>query len=125
MINNQKEKIEEENTINLDISNSNNIFYSENNPNISSRSKKQYLAFRSKNIYQLDLIINNNHYIDRFKCGLCENICKDPRYQYCGCDSPYCKDCLDFYYDVFHHRCPKCQKETKELIPNETFNKSI
>ena len=105
-----------------------NEIHKDNDSNIISfgdNISKKYLHFCSKNIYQIDLFINNNDYIQRFKCGLCENICNTPRYQYCGCESPYCKECLDFYYDVFHNRCPKCQKETKELIPNITFNESI
>ena len=105
-----------------------NEIHKDNDSNIISfgdNISKKYLHFCSKNIYQIDLFINNNDYIQRFKCGLCENICNTPRYQYCGCESPYCKECLDFYYEVFHNRCPKCQKETKELIPNQTFNESI
>ena len=114
----------EQNVASINNINQNNMDSNENESKMSNLSKR-YLSFRSKNIYNSELFINNNDYIKRFKCGLCENICKNPRYQYCGCESPYCKECLDFYYDVFHHRCPKCQKETKELLPNSTFNDSI
>ena len=88
-------------------------------------AQKKYPAFPIKNIYQPQLFINNNDFMDRFKCGLCENICEEPRYQYCGCQQVYCKKCLDFYYDVFHHRCPRCQKETKELEPTVSFKETI
>jgi hypothetical protein len=112
------------NNSNYKITNSFNLLYEQNScPAIPAQ--KKYPAFPIKNIYQPQLFINNNDFMDRFKCGLCENICEEPRYQYCGCEQVYCKKCLDFYYDVFHHRCPRCQKETKELEPTETFKNSI
>ena len=94
-------------------------------PNFSSSGRKKYPSFPIKNIYLPKLFVNNNDFIERYVCGLCENICENPRYQYCGCEQIYCKKCLDFYYETFHHMCPKCQKETNELIPNENVNQSI
>ena len=93
--------------------------------NFSYSSKKKYPSFPIKNIYLPELFINNNDFIERYICGLCEKICENPRYQYCGCEQIYCKKCLDFYYETFHHMCPKCQKETNELIPSESVNESI
>ena len=93
---------------------------SNNNKNencIEKRSKH----FPIKNIYEPQLFINNLEELERYKCGLCENICFNPRYQYCPCDQVYCKECLDIYYDCYHNQCPKCQRVTKELIPKETF----
>ena len=100
------------------------IFYPDNSY-YSHKSKKKSPAFPIKNIYFPELFINNNDYVERYICGLCNSICQNPRYQYCGCEQVYCKKCLDLYYETFHHRCPKCQKETKELLPKESFNESI
>ena len=86
---------------------------------------KKYPSYENKNIYDPQLFINNYDYMDRFICGLCKNICDDPRYQYCGCESAFCKKCLDLYYDSNNNKCPICQKETRELIPNNSFNESI
>ena len=87
----------------------------ENNSEIHSKH------FPIKNIYDPQLFINNLEELERYKCGLCENICCEPRYQYCPCDQVYCKECLNIYYDCYHNQCPKCQRVTKELIPKETF----
>ena len=95
-----------------------NIAYSSN----LVQNNKIYLE---KNIYKPELLINNNIFIKRFICGLCKNICVEPRYQYCGCESAFCKKCLYLYYDSNHQKCPKCKKETKELIPNNSFSESI
>ena len=89
------------------------------------KPKKKFLYFPVKNIYYPELFQNNLDFLDRFKCGICENICENARYQYCGCNKPYCQKCLNFYYEYDNHRCPECKKETKELIPKETFNESI
>ena len=97
---------------------SNNDIYS----NGMNSIKKKY---QGKNIYFKNLFVKNIDYIGRFICGLCGNICENPRYQYCGCESVFCKRCLDLYYDSNHHRYPKCKKETKELIPSSSFNESI
>ena len=86
---------------------------------------KKFPFFPIKNIYQPELFQNNLEHIERFICGICECICDNPRYQYCGCNKPFCQKCLSFYYNYDHHRCPECKKETKELIPKETFNESI
>ena len=86
---------------------------------------KKFPFFPVKNIYQPELFQNNLDHIERFICGICECICDNPRYQYCGCNKPFCQKCLSFYYNYDHHRCPECKKETKELIPKETFNESI
>ena len=81
--------------------------------------------YPTKNIYKPELFIDNVIDIKRFKCGLCERICENPRYQYCGCSQIYCKDCLNIYYERYHHQCPKCQKETKELIPEKSCFESL
>ena len=86
---------------------------------------KKFPFFPVKNIYQPELFQNNLDHIERFICGICECICDNPRYQYCGCNKPFCQKCLSFYYNYDHHRCPECKKVTKELIPKETFNESI
>ena len=87
--------------------------------------EKKLNYFPSKNIYYPELFINNIEDIQRFKCGLCECICEDPIYQYCGCHQLYCKRCLEFDYESFNNQCPKCQKETKELIPTEKLRETL
>ena len=101
-----------------------------NNENIDENNDeneppKHPRHFPIKNIYEFQLFINNIDYINRFKCGLCENICYEPRYQYCKCDQVYCQSCLNCYYDCYHHQCPKCQKVTKELIPSDNYFESL
>ena len=86
---------------------------------------KNPLIYQEKNIYFPELIVNYYDCLDRFKCGLCRNICDDPRYQYCGCPTAFCKRCLDLYYDSNHNKCPKCKKETRELMPSDSFNELI
>ena len=103
----------------------NNSEEQESNSPYPRKLKKKFLYFPVKNIYYPELFQNNLDFLDRFKCGICQNICENARYQYCGCNKPYCQKCLNFYYEYDNHRCPECKKETKELIPKETFNESI
>ena len=81
--------------------------------------------YEEKNIYFPELFVNNNDFIERYKCGLCGNICVNPRYQNCSCESAFCKRCLDLYYDSNYHKCPICKKETRELMPSNNFNELI
>ena len=81
--------------------------------------------YEEKNIYFPELFVNNNDFIERYKCGLCGNICVNPRYQNCSCESAFCKRCLDLYYDSNYHKCPICKKEARELMPSSTFNELI
>ena len=81
--------------------------------------------FPTKNIFNPELFVKSIENIERFKCGLCECICEEPRYQYCGCQQIYCKKCLDFYYEAYNNQCPNCQKETKELKPSEEFFETL
>ena len=87
--------------------------------------QKNMNIFPTSNIFHPELFINNLEYMERFKCGLCECICENPRFQYCGCNQVYCQKCLNFYYDYYNHKCPKCQKESKELIPSDNFKESL
>ena len=89
------------------------------------KSIQKLPTYPTKNLYLPHLLINNLEYIERFKCGLCERICENPRYQYCGCNQVYCEQCLNIYYESYNHQCPKCQKETKELIPARNFFESL
>ena len=90
-----------------------------------NNQEKKLNYFPKNNIFHPKLFINNIEFIKRFKCGLCEYICEDPRFQYCGCDQVFCQKCLNMYYDIYHHQCPKCQMETKELIPSDNFIESL
>ena len=91
----------------------------DDNKDINSPKISNY--FPIKNIYDPELFIDKLVNLERFKCGLCECICEIPRYQYCGCNQVYCQRCLNLFYDNYHHHCPKCQKETKELIPADNY----
>lgn len=93
--------------------------------NEENNLQKSSNNFPINNIYFPELFINNLEYMERFKCGLCEHICENPRYQYCGCHQIYCQKCLKLYYDLYHNQCPKCQKETKELVPSANFIESL
>ena len=77
--------------------------------------------FPNQSIYYPELFLENLEIINRFKCGLCEHICENPRFQTCGCDQIYCEKCLNIFYDIYHHQCPKCQNETKELMSIKEF----
>ena len=94
------------------------------NPNLNSLSPsdqneikppkiKKFPNFPIKNIYSPELFLEQE-YIEKFICGICENVCDDPVMQLCGCEQMYCRKCLLFYYDNYHHKCPECKKETKE-----------
>ena len=94
------------------------------NPNLNSLSPsdqnyikppkiKKFPNFPIKNIYSPELFLEQE-YIEKFTCGICENVCDDPVMQLCGCEQMYCRKCLLFYYDNYHHKCPECKKETKE-----------
>ena len=98
------------------------------NPNFSSNNnadendiEERSNYFPNKSIYEPQLFIDNIEDLKRYECGLCERICFNPRYQNCGCDQVFCKDCLDIFYDRYHNQCPKCQRVAKELIPPDTF----
>jgi len=81
--------------------------------------------FPNQSIYYPELFLENLEIINRFKCGLCERICENPRFQTCGCDQIYCEKCLNIFYDIYHHQCPKCQNETKELNPSDGFIETL
>ena len=91
---------------------------------MDSFQQNKNLISQEKNIFIPSLIISHD-FIDRYICGLCKNICDEPRFQYCSCPTPFCKRCLDLYYDSNQNKCPKCKKVTRELIPGEAFNESI
>lgn len=98
------------------------------NPNFSSNNnadendiEERSNYFPNKSIYEPQLFIDNIEDLKRYECGLCERICFNPRYQNCGCDQVFCKECLDIFYDRYHNQCPKCQRVAKELIPPDTF----
>ena len=86
------------------------------NENVSQRK-----FFPRKNIFELKLFVDNIENINRYKCGLCECICEEPKFQNCRCNQVFCAKCLYLYYEIFHHRCPKCQKEAKEIEPYPGF----
>ena len=81
--------------------------------------------FPNQSIFYPELFLENLEIINRFKCGLCERICENPRFQTCGCDQIYCEKCLNIFYDIYHHQCPKCQNETKELNPSDGFIETL
>jgi len=81
--------------------------------------------FPNQSIFYPELFLENLEIINRFKCGLCEHICENPRFQTCGCDQIYCEKCLNIFYDIYHHQCPKCQNETKELNPSDGFIETL
>ena len=81
--------------------------------NIKPPKAKKFPNFPIKNIYSPELFLEQE-YIEKFICGICENVCDDPVMQLCGCEQMYCRKCLLFYYDNYHHKCPECKKETKE-----------
>ena len=124
--NSKEEELKESNNIeNNTISSTNNSQSSIQKISFSHNLVINYPFYENKNIYNPELFINNFDFMDRYICGLCKNICDNPRYEYCGCESVFCKKCLDLYYESNNNKCPKCQKETRELIPNNSFNESI
>ena len=90
-----------------------------------NNQEKKLNNFPTKNIFHPKLFFNDEEFLKRFKCGLCEYICENPRFQYCGCEQVYCQKCLKIYYDCYHNQCPKCQNETKELIPFDNYVESL
>ena len=91
----------------------------------NKKSAQKIPNFSIKNIFHQNLFINNLDFIERFKCGLCNCICENPKYQYCGCNYAFCKKCLNFYYECYENQCPKCGKETKELEPPPNYYESL
>ena len=81
--------------------------------------------FPNQNIFCPELFLENLELISRFKCGLCERICENPTFQSCGCDQVYCEKCLNIYYEIYHHQCPKCQNETKQLMPSDNYIETL
>ena len=81
--------------------------------------------FPNQNIFCPELFLENLELISRFKCGLCERICENPTFQFCGCEQVYCEKCLNIYYEIYHHQCPKCQNETKQLMPSDNYIETL
>ena len=109
---------------NININNSENLSPLENVnysiPSLAStnnsefqKKKKKFPNYPIKNIYHPDLFLDQE-YLDKFICGICENVCDDPVIQCCGCENLYCRKCLLFYYDHYNRECPECKQVSKE-----------
>ena len=89
-------------------------------PSITNNSepvkKKKFPNYPIKNIFLPELFLEQD-YLDIYKCGICENVCDEPVYQFCGCKQMFCKKCLLFYYDNNNRECPECKQiNTKDPI---------
>jgi len=86
-------------------------------PSISSFSnlppKKDIPYIPTKNLFQPELFLEQED-IEQFICGICNKICDDPVITGCGCQTLYCKNCLNFFYINNKHICPQCNKSTGE-----------
>ena len=86
--------------------------------------KKKFPNFPIKNIYLPELFLDQE-YLDKFTCGICENVCENPVIQKCGCEQLYCRKCLLFYYDNNNKECPECKQLSKEPIKVTSAEVSI
>ena len=77
--------------------------------------KKKFPNYPIKNIFLPELFLEQE-YLEKFICGICENVCDDPVVQCCGCEQLFCRKCLLFYYDNNNRECPECKQITKEPI---------
>ena len=71
--------------------------------------KKKFPNYPIKNIFLPELFLEQE-YLEKYTCGICENVCDDPVYQCCGCKQIFCKKCLLFYYDNNNKECPECKQ---------------
>ena len=102
---------------------SKNLLQTSPNNNTENVSQRKY--FPIKNIFELKLFVDNIENINRYKCGLCDCICEEPKFQNCRCNQVFCKKCLYLYYEKFKHRCPKCQNEAREMEPYQGYLESL
>ena len=104
--------------INVSSPPSNSTFYSE------PPKKKKFPNYPIKNIFLPELFLDQE-YLDKYICGICENVCDDPVYQCCGCKQIFCRKCLFFYYDNNNRECPECKQISKEPISFEAIDITI
>ena len=96
-------------------------------PSISTNNsepykKKKFPNYPIKNIFLPELFLEQE-YLDKYICGICENVCDDPVYQCCGCKQMFCKRCLLFYYDNNNRECPECKQiNSKDPINFEALD---
>ena len=78
-------------------------------------TKKRFPNFPIKSIFLSGLFLDQTN-IEKYKCGLCENICDEATKPECKCGNIFCKKCLEFYFKKIEEKCPICQKTTKGKI---------
>ena len=100
--NSSHEKNNENNPKTITKMKSKNLIPTSQNNHTENVSQKKY--FPRKNIFEPKLFINNIQNINRYKCGLCDCICEEPRFQNCCCKEVFCQKCLYLYYEIYHHR---------------------
>ena len=82
--------------------------------------KKKFPNYPIKNIFLPELFLEQE-YLEKFICGICENVCDDPVVQCCGCEQLFCRKCLLFYYDNNNRECPECKQKLRyfDMCANE------
>ena len=84
-------------------------------------TKKRFPGFPIKSVYLPELFLDQK-VIEKYKCGLCENICDEAVKAECKCGI-FCKKCLELYFKEREKKCPLCEKQTNgKIIEAEAEN---
>lgn len=92
-----------------------NISQTINANNSETPKKKKHPNFPIENIYSPELFLDQED-LDKFTCGLCENICIEPVHLCCGCKTIYCRKCLFYYLEHFNQQCPECKQISNKTV---------